>query len=259
MTLFCRYEHNKNIHFLKGCFSKVPRSASLFGHVRALYPDHADRGPGGDLRFLRTAQSRAALALLHWGLVPFWAKESSIGARMINARAETVAEKPAFRAAFRHRRCLIPADGFYEWKKAADGGKQPYLIRRRDRAPFTFAGLWESWQEKQSGAELESCSIVTTDANATLAPIHHRMPVILDERGWQDWLAPGSEWGAALQALLRPAPDELLEAFPVDRAVNKVANDGPELLEPVREQAQPQEAPVQPRGAKAKRGQGELF
>ncbi len=199
------------------------------------------------------------LAQLHWGLVPFWAKEPSIGARMINARAETVAEKPAFRAAFRHRRCLIPADGFYEWKKAADGGKQPFLIRRRDRAPFAFAGLWESWHDKQSGSELESCSIVTTDANATLAPIHHRMPVILDESGCQEWLAPGSERGAALQTLLRPAPDELLEAFPVDRAVNKVANDGPELLEPIHLEAPPQQAPKQPRRAKPKTGQGELF
>ena len=203
------------------------------------------------------------LAVLHWGLVPFWAKDSSIGARMINARGESVAEKPAFRAAFRHRRCLIPANGFYEWKKAPDGGKQPYLIRRPSGEPFAFAGLWESWEDEESGEVLESCSIITTDANATLEPIHHRMPVILDETGRAEWLTPGSERGRELQALLKPAPDDLLESYPVSRAVNKVANDSPELLEPVSltdskdgggDQADGK-APCVP----SKKSQGELF
>jgi len=199
------------------------------------------------------------LAVLRWGLVPFWAKDTSIGARMINARGESVAEKPAFRAAFRHRRCLIPADGFYEWKKAPDGGKQPFLIRRPSGGAFAFAGLWESWEDQDSGELLESCSIITTEANATLEPIHHRMPVILDEAGRAEWLAPGSERGRELQALLKPAADDLLEAFPVSRAVNKVANDGPELLEPV-------PLPEETAGQTAKTGQtagkktqGELF
>ena len=205
------------------------------------------------------------LTQLHWGLVPFWAKEKSIAARMINARAETVAEKPAFRAAFRHRRCLIPADGFYEWKTAEDGGKQPYLIRRRDRAPFVFAGLWESWEDKESGEVLESCSIVTTDANETLSPIHHRMPVILDSSDGRFWMTAGSGEEKALKALLKPAPDEPFEAFPVSRAVNKVANDGPELLDPVglKEDRLGDDGgkDAKPAGqkARAKTSQGELF
>ena len=130
------------------------------------------------------------LALVRWGLIPSWAKEAGIGGRLINARAETVAEKPAFRGAFRKRRALVPADGFYEWRKReGDRPKQPLLVRRRDGQPFAFAGLWEHWRGPEG--EVETCTILTTEANAALAPIHDRMPVILDPACYDRWLDPG--------------------------------------------------------------------
>ncbi len=167
------------------------------------------------------------LVLLRWGLVPFWAGDPSVGARMINARAETVAGKPAFRDAFRRRRCLVPADGFYEWR-AEGRRRQGYAIRRRDRAPFAFAGLWERWNGPKGGpapaAPLETVTVITTTANATLAPLHERMPVILDAGDWERWLDPAAP-AAELERLLVPAPDGLLEAYPVGPRVNSVAND----------------------------------
>jgi len=167
--------------------------------------------------------------LVRWGLVPAWVKEAP-QSLLINARAETIAEKPSFRGAFRHRRALMPADGFYEWKPVGKGAKQPYLIRRRDRAPFAMAALWETWAAAE-GSEIDSCAIVTCEANATLSPIHHRMPVILDEKDWDTWLDPATPLKEA-QALLRPAPDTLLDATPVSTRINSVANDDPSLLEP---------------------------
>lgn len=171
------------------------------------------------------------LVLLRWGLVPFWAKSRDIGARMINARAETLAEKPAFRAALRHRRCLILADGFYEWQRRGDGTKQPYVIQRRDLAPFAFAGLWENWDDKDQAVTLETCSIVTTEANDDLRPVHHRMPVILESQAsLEQWLEPTSDV-RQLQALLQPAAVANWVARPVSSLVNKVANDDARLLE----------------------------
>ena len=176
------------------------------------------------------------LALLRWGLIPSWAKEAAIGSRMINARAESVAEKPAFRAAFRQRRCLIPADGFYEWKAAPkEAGpkapKQPYLITLADGGPFAFAGLWEAWSGKASGERLESFTIITTEANAALREIHHRMPVILAPQDHAAWLDPEGA-PEAQQGLLRPPPDAAVAATPVSARVNNVRNDDPGLLQP---------------------------
>jgi putative SOS response-associated peptidase YedK len=165
---------------------------------------------------------------LRWGLVPFWAKDLAIGSRMINARGETVSEKPAFRQAFRRRRCLIPADGFYEWQKVP-GGKQPWFISRRDDIPLAFAGLWERWDKRGTEDPVETCTIVTTAANATLAPLHDRMPVILGPQDWDSWLGANTP-PEALVDLLRPAADDLLGARPVSRRVNSPGNDGPELL-----------------------------
>ena len=175
---------------------------------------------------------------LRWGLVPAWAKDVSIASKMINARGETVAEKPAFRAAFRARRCLIAADGFYEWKTEG-GAKQPYRIARADGALFAFAGLWERWdkappENAPDGAPLETCSIVTTDANDLLRPIHHRMPVILDPADFDPWLDPATP-PAQAQSLLRPCPREGLVVYPVSRRVNAVANDDLSLIEPLDE------------------------
>lgn len=167
------------------------------------------------------------LVTVRWGLIPAWAKDARIGARMINARAETVATNGAFAESFARRRCLIPADGFYEWL-AAGKERLPWLIRRRDRALFAFAGLWSFWRDP-AGAPVPSCTIVTTTANAVLAPLHDRMPVILDPADHEAWLAAEPE--AAL-ALLRPAPDDLLDAIRVGTRVNAVRNDDPSLLDP---------------------------
>lgn len=167
-------------------------------------------------------------ALLRWGLVPAWAKDPAIGNRMINARAETVREKPSFRAAFKRRRCGILADGFYEWR-AVDGAKQPYFIARVDGQPFAMAGLWERWDRGEE--PLETCTIITTTANRQLGNLHARMPVIFSPAQLEAWL--GDSDPDQLQQMLRPCADELLQYWPVSRRVNSPANDGPELLDEV--------------------------
>jgi putative SOS response-associated peptidase YedK len=165
-----------------------------------------------------------------WGLVPGWAKESSIGHRMINARAETVAEKPAFQGAFRQRRCLIPADGFYEWASGPTP-KQPYHVVREDGALFGFAGLWEVWRSEE-GRAVHSCTIVTTRANATLQRIHDRMPVILDPRDYAPWLDPAQGDAERLREILIPCPEEWLVLQTVGLRVNDPRNDDPECVAP---------------------------
>ena len=165
-----------------------------------------------------------------WGLIPSWADDEKIGNRMINARAEGVAARPSFRSAVRHRRCLVAADGFYEWRKVA-GGKQPYLIRFADGRPFAFAGLWERWQR---GAEpVESCTIITTRPNDLVAELHDRMPVILARAHFAEWLAPEPLAAQRLDELLAPFPTEGMESFPVGRRVNSPGNDDPRCIEPL--------------------------
>jgi len=171
-----------------------------------------------------------AFAMLHWGLVPKWAKERAIGNRMINARSETLAEKPSFRDAFRKRRCLVLADGWYEWQVVA-GGKQPWFIRMKDAQPIAFAGLWERWKDPANGALLESCTIVTTDAAASIRRIHDRMPVVVAGADQDRWLDPASSDTATLSGLLRPFDADALEAWPVSRLVNAPKNQGPALIE----------------------------
>jgi len=188
------------------------------------------------------------LAIARWGLIPVWAKERSVGARMINARAEEVAAKPAFRAAYRQRRCLVPASGFFEWQDAGPGGKgapkQPYYITLADGAPMTFAGLWGRWRDPADGQVVESYTILTTEANALLRPIHakHRMPVILDAAAFDLWLDPGrgDPTGGDATSLLRPYPADGMSATPVSTAVNKAWDsklkqpiDHPGLIEPL--------------------------
>ncbi len=177
-----------------------------------------------------------------WGLVPSWAKEVKIGSRMINARAETLAEKNAYKSSFRKRRCLIPADGFYEWKKLTDAKKppkQPMFIHRRDGEPLAFAGLWSVWRGPDGDQEpLRSVTIITTTPNATMAPIHDRMPVILGRDDWATWLDRDNDDVDMLGRLLGPAPDDLLEARTISKSVNNVRNNGPELIE----EAEPVEA-----------------
>ena len=188
----------------------------------------------------RNAEGRRHLALLRWGLVPFWARDLAVGAKMINARAESLAEKPAFRQAFAKRRCLLPADGFYEWQ-GRKAPKQPYRIEFAERRPFAFAGLWERWREKTAeggeGRTVESVTIVTTAANRTLAPLHERMPVIVAPGDFGLWLDPASA-PAALEGLLRPYPDAggaygALGCYAISTAINKAGRDEPGLIEPL--------------------------
>jgi putative SOS response-associated peptidase YedK len=168
------------------------------------------------------------LEMLRWGLIPSWADDAAIGNRMINARSETAAQKPSFRSAFRKRRCLVLADGFYEWQKTASG-KQPYYIRMGDGSPFAFAGLWESWGKY--GEEVRSCTILTTEANGLVGEIHHRMPVILPAEEYDLWLDPDMGEAEPLLDLLRPYPDDLMEAYPVSRFVNSPSNDSEQCVE----------------------------
>jgi putative SOS response-associated peptidase YedK len=188
-------------------------------------PPRYNIAPTQDVAAVRAVDGGRRLATLHWGLIPSWAKERAIGARMINARAETLAEKPAFRAAFRARRCLIVADGFYEWQKVG-GRKQPHFIRLRDGQPFGFAGLWERWHGDGEEA-VESCTIVTTEANELLAPIHDRMPVIVDPQQFALWLDPSVTDTNRVAELLRPYASEAMEAYPISLLVNNPANDAP--------------------------------
>lgn len=174
------------------------------------------------------------LRMLRWGLIPSWAKDKKIAYKTINARAETVAEKPSFRSAFRKRRCLILADGFYEWRKEGET-KQPYRIVLADRSPFVMAGLWESWRDPEDKSLVESCTIIVTEANAYLSRLHHRMPVILAPEDHEAWLDPGAG-GAALQALLKPFEAAPMVAFPVSTHVNKPANDDAACVEAVGEE-----------------------
>ncbi len=177
------------------------------------------------------ARGERELTHFHWGLIPFWAKDPAIGGRMINARSETVAEKPAFRAAFRHRRCLVPASGFYEWRKL-NGGKQPMYLHGADDGLLAIAGIWERWQSPD-GSEIESCSLLTTTPNDLVAPIHNRMPVILEPADYATWLDPGPEGEAVLQHLLRAFPSEKMAAYPVSTRVNNPRHDEPACLEPL--------------------------
>ena len=194
--------------------------------------------PGQDIAVMRSGTGAGrSLAMLRWGLIPSWARDPAIAWKLINARSETAAEKPAFRAAFRHRRCLVPADGFYEWQRRGRT-RQPWLFALRHGAPFAFAGLWERWQipagaaltgslaERRPGDAVETCTILTTAANDTVAPVHGRMPVILPPNAWDPWLA-GED------VPLAPCPADDMTAHPVSTLVNRAANEDPRCVEPI--------------------------
>jgi putative SOS response-associated peptidase YedK len=186
--------------------------------------------PRAEVPIVATSKGERVLDQVRWGLVPFWAKDASIGDRLINARAETITTKPTYRRAFERRRCIIPADGFYEWRN-----RQPHFIHRRDGAPLAFAGVWEAWYDpsQETPPRLRSCAIVTTTANDDLAPLHDRMPVVLPASVWSDWLDPERQDVDAFLPLLAPLPNGELVFHPVSKAVNKADNNGPELVEPV--------------------------
>jgi putative SOS response-associated peptidase YedK len=181
---------------------------------------------------LRTAdESTRRLRVYRWGLIPSWAKDPRIGDRMINAQAETAATKPSFRAAFRRRRCLVLADGFYEWQ-VLGRRKQPFYVGMRDECPFAFAGLWEHW-ESQAGEAIDSCTLLTMEPNELIRSFHHRMPVILDKQDYDLWLDPAIQDPETLQPLLRPYPAEAMTAYPVSTLVNNPRNDIPECITPL--------------------------
>jgi len=179
------------------------------------------------------AEPKRLLANMRWGLVPYWATDVTIGAKMINARAEEVATKPAFRESLKRRRCLVPADGFYEWKKIGKG-KQPYCIQLADDSVFAFAGIWDRWKDP-AGKPVESFSILTTEANAVTAEVHDRMPVILAEEHFDLWLDPGFAKSETVAEMLRPYDAALMRKYPVSERVNSTVNDDERCAEPVGE------------------------
>ena len=207
-------------------YSPAEAAAALFGVSAA--PDVEPRYNIAPTQFIAAVRDAGddgrELVMLRWGLVPFWAKDPAIGNRMINARAETVAEKPAYRAAYKHRRCVVLADGFYEWRKAGDS-KTPYYISLASGDPFALAGLWENWNDKQTGDSLQTATLITTAANDFMAPLHHRMPVILEPGTAGEWLAGSNDLLDDVAAITPP-----LKAWPVDRRVNNARNEGEELV-----------------------------
>jgi putative SOS response-associated peptidase YedK len=191
------------------------------------------------------AAATRRLAMLYWGLVPAWAKEKSVGARMINARAETLREKPAYREAYKYRRALVAADGYYEWMKLGGNVKQPYFIQPASGTPFAFGALWESWRDPASGEPLESCTLITAPAPAPIAHIHDRMPLIISPGHYAQWLDRANQDLDSLDRLLDPANAGELIARPVGRRVSNARNEGPDLIEAV-EPARPSPTPGDP-------------
>ena len=207
----------------------IPTLAKEFGIVEVnsdLRPSY-NIAPTQEVAVIVTAGVKT-LVPVRWGLVPSWAKDVSVGSKMINARAETVSEKPAYRNAFKKRRCLVVADGFYEWQSIA-GAKRPIHIRFKSGKPFGFAGLYETWNSPE-GEEITTCTIITTEANELMRPIHERMPVIIPKEKEDLWLDPKTEEQALLLGLLKPYPADQMEAYPVSKKVNSPRNNSPDCL-----------------------------
>jgi putative SOS response-associated peptidase YedK len=204
---------------------------ALFGYPeQPNFPARYNVAPTQPIPVVRLHEGKRQFVLMRWGLIPAWVKDPKAFSLLINARAESIIDKPAFSAAMRRRRCLIPADGFYEWKEAG-GRKQPYFVHLRSGGPFGFAGLWETWTGP-NGEELDTAAIVTTTANRALSPVHERMPVILPPEAFDAWLDCAKVDAKTATVLLAPARDDLLEAYVVSPAVNRVANDCEALLAP---------------------------
>jgi len=227
------------------------------------FPPRYNIAPTQPIAIVRLVDGKRQFALVRWGLLPSWVKDPKTFTLLINARGESVVDKPAFRAAMKRRRCLIPADGFYEWQKAGDR-KRPFYVHAKSGEPLAFAGLWETWTGP-NGEELDTAAIVTTRANKTLGPIHDRMPVIVPPEAFDLWLNSNEVDATTASALIAPAPDGLLEAYEISTAVNRTANDNAKLLEPiVPGQLQPADVKPMAKPAPAKRakkdsGQGALF
>jgi putative SOS response-associated peptidase YedK len=219
--------------------NRAPASetARIFGTKNPLlnWPAHYNIAPTQDVLAVRfNCETRErSLDVLRWGLIPFWAKDAKLGYSLINARAEGIDTKPSFRDAFKSRRCIIPADGFYEWKKLDAKTKQPYAIVPTGDEPFAFAGLWERWKDPTSGEIVRSCSIVTGEPNELVAPIHNRMPVILDRATWPMWLGETAGERGGLLELLKPCPADRMRTYAIGPRVGNVKNDDPSLIEAV--------------------------
>ena len=225
------------------------------------FPPRYNVAPTQPIPIVRLVDGKRQFALVRWGLLPSWVKDPKGFSLLINARGESVLDKPAFRNAMKRRRCLIPADGFYEWQRGADR-KRPFYVREKAGGPLAFAGLWETWTGP-NGEELETAAIVTTRANRTLSTIHDRMPVVVPPEAFDLWLNSKDVDATTAAALIAPAPDNLLEAYEIATDVNRVANDNPKLIEPV-VPGEPAPVPVKPvakRAAAVKKddGQGALF
>jgi len=225
------------------------------------FPPRYNIAPSQPIAIVRLVDGRRQFALVRWGLLPSWVKDPKTFSLLINARGESAADKPAFRAAMKRRRCLIPADGFYEWQATGDR-KRPFYVHAKSGEPLVFAGLWETWTGP-NGEELDTAAIVTTRANKTLSVLYERMPVIVPPEAFDLWLNTNEVDAAAAAALIAPAPDDLLEAYEISTAVNRTANDNPKLLEPVGA-APPAPAPAPTPAARVKRAkddgsQGALF
>jgi putative SOS response-associated peptidase YedK len=217
-----------NVAPTKPVYAVLTRDSRSAGTAEA---DPADRPAA-------RADPARELRVLRWGLVPSWAKDRSIASRLINARAETVSAKPSFRSAFAHRRCLLPADGYYEWQRQDAGGKQPYFICRGDGQPLAFAGLYELWRDQElppdhERAWLWTATIITTSAPDEHGQIHDRMPMVVPASHWADWLDPAGDDRSGLISMLAPAASAGLISYPVSTAVNSVRNNGPQLIERV--------------------------
>ncbi|MBV1933692.1 MAG: SOS response-associated peptidase [Parvibaculaceae bacterium] len=234
---------------------------ALFNYIELPnFPPRYNIAPTQPVPIIRMENGQRHFALVRWGLVPGWQKEVP-KSLLFNARAETINQKPSFKGAFRHRRALLPADGFYEWKTIGRGDKaykQPYHIRRRDHQPFAMAVIWEDWLASD-GSEIETCAIITTRANSTLRPLHDRMPVILDPQDWDQWLASDGTTTHQAEDLLRPSPESLLELFPVDTEVNKATADRAGLNDPLPDEGTVSLATPKSKKAKARKDQFDLF
>jgi len=230
------------------------------------FPPRYNIAPTQPIAIVRLMEGQRQFALMRWGLLPSWVKDPKTFSLLVNARGESVCDKPAFRAAMKRRRCLIPADGFYDWKEIGGGRKQPFYVRAKSGELLAFAGLWETWMGP-NGEELDTATIVTTRANRTLAPIHDRMPVIVPPEAFDLWLDTAHVDARTAEAIIQPAPDGLLEAYPVSTAVNRTANDNPKLLEPFVASAEAEPTPepkpaartARVKGEKKDDGQGALF